>query len=206
MKRKAPNIKLEELCDVDHTRFLELRRKIKRWADDSRETLKTTKIARPEALSDRPWNKWRPLLTIAAVVGGHWPVTCLSAAIEISTEDDAELTIVAEILSRIRTLFRVKNTAFLSSDDIISSLNSDKEAPWADWQKGDVKGITIEKLSRYLKRFKIKSDQVQRDNKRCRGYRLQSLEDVFASYLPPEKPDPDSEAKKYTETNPCTLF
>jgi hypothetical protein len=196
MKRKAPNIKLEELCDVDHTRFIELRRKIQRWADDNRETLKTTKIARPEALSDRPWNKWRPLLTIAAVVGGHWPESCKDAAIGISSEADEELTIVTEILSRIRTLFRVKGDEFLSSDDIINSLNSDKEAPWADWQKGDVKGITVEKMSRYLKRFKIKSDRPQIENKRVRGYWLESFQDTFASYLPPEKPDPDTNSKK----------
>jgi hypothetical protein len=174
MKRKPQDIKLAELCDVDHNRFVELRRKIQRWADDNRETIKSTKVARPEALADRAWNKWRPLLTIAKVAGGTWFDMCLAAAIAISCESDEELSIVTEILSRIRTLFRVQDVEFLGSDFIIAELNSDKEAPWADWSKGDVKGITTKKLSTYLKRFRSKSDRPQIDNKRVHGYWLES--------------------------------
>jgi hypothetical protein len=67
-------------------------------------------------------------------------------------------------------------------------LNSDNEAPWADWKKGDSKGLTAEKLSRILKPFKIKSDQTQIDNRHVRGYWLKDFEETFASYLPPEDP------------------
>jgi hypothetical protein len=186
MKRKPRNIQLEELCDVDQGRFVELRRKIQWWTLDNREKLKIAKLTRPTALLDRPWNKWRPLLTIAHVAGGHWFEMCLSSAIEMSGEFDEQRNLGIEILSRIRTFFRLEEAEFLPSDDIIAELNSDKEAPWADWQKGDKKGITTKKLSSVLKPFKIKSEKPQIDGKRSHGYWLRSFKDAFESYLQPD--------------------
>ena len=75
---------------------------------------------------------------------------------------------------------------FLSTGDILKSLNADREAPWADWRSGN--GISDEKLARMLKPFGIKSAQVQKDDKRARGYIFGNLKPVFERYLPPESP------------------
>jgi Protein of unknown function (DUF3631) len=125
---------------------------------------------------------------------------CLSAAIEISGEFDEQRSIAIQMLSRIRTLFAAEDAEeagvlfregdgkFLPSTRIIAYLNSDEEAPWADWKTGDKTGITIEKLSYRLRElFKIKSEQVEIDGKRFRGYWLKSFKEAFESFLQPEK-------------------
>jgi putative DNA primase/helicase len=202
MKRKPPGAHVEELCDCDQAVFVDLRRKIQRWVLDNRDTIATTKLARPKALLDRAWNKWRPLLTIAQVVGGPWPAACLKAAIDMAGEADDERSIAVEVLIRMRTLFKEKekegellvrdeDEKFLPTKDILPYLNSDAEAPWADWKKGDQKGLTEHKLGRLLKPFNIKSDQPQIGNTRVRGYWLKDFKEAFDSYLPPEPPDND---------------
>jgi hypothetical protein len=197
MKRKPPGIDVEELCDADLTVFIEIRRQVMRWFLDNLERLKATKLPRPKALVDRAWNKWRPLLTIAHVVGDIWPAVCLQAAIAISGASDEERSIAVEVLIRIRAFFKDreqdvlagKKGAFGLTTDVLSYLNLDKEAPWADWQKGDNKGLTSHKLGRILKPFKIKSDQTQIDNKHVRGYWFEDFAETFQSYLAPEEPD-----------------
>ena len=199
MKRKPPGSEVEELCDCDPTVFVHLRQKIQRWALDNRDKIKETKLVRPKALLDRAWNKWRPLLTIAHVVGGNWFAMCLKAAIDTAGEsDEEERSIAVEVLIRVRALgneqkendelVTIKGEAFLQTSDIITHLNCDKEAPWADWKKGDSIGITAHKLGRILKPFKIKSDQPQISNTHIRGYWLKDFKVAFESYLPPEIP------------------
>jgi hypothetical protein len=91
---------------------------------------------------------------------------------------DEERSVAVDVLIGIRALFREKQTGMLTGEvtrlstdeDIVPHLNSDDEAPWADWKKGDKKGITAEKLARLLKPFGIKSVQRQINNKRFRGF------------------------------------
>ena len=78
---------------------------------------------------------------------------------------------------------------FYFSHEVVAALNRDKEAPWADWKKGEQKGITTKRLSSILKPFKIKSEEPRIDGKRARGYWLESFKDAFESYLEPEKID-----------------
>jgi putative DNA primase/helicase len=199
MKRKPRGVEVIELCDVAPAVFVDLRRKLQRWVADNRDRLSSTKLPRPQSLVDRSWNKWRPLLTIAHVIGGVWPQQCLQAASDISGASDEERSIGIEVLFRIRALARQENAEaqqsgkppveFLSSEDIITHLNLDKEAPWADWKKGEQKGITTKRLSSILKPFKIKSEEPRIDGKRARGYWLESFKDAFESYLEPEKID-----------------
>jgi hypothetical protein len=205
MKRKPRGIEVEELCDVDPKGFIDLRRKLQRWVNDNRDKLKSTKLERPRTLVDRVWNKWRPLLTIAYVIGGCWAAACLKAANDISGASDEERSIGVEALTRIRVLFSEKqkedellfskkdNKHLLPTDDILPYLNSDKEATWADWGKGDDKGLTAKKLANLLKPFGIKSVRRQIDNRQCSGYFFEDFKETFESYLPPETPEKDGE-------------
>jgi hypothetical protein len=202
MKRKPPGSEVEELCDCDPSVFVTLRRKLQRWAIDNRDAIRATKLTRPKALLDRAWNKWRPLLTIAHVIGGNWYAMCLKAALDMTGEFDEEMSIVAEVLTRIRALFRDEqkkmltgSVEFLATFIILDYLNSDDEAPWADWKKGDKEGITAEKLSRLLKPFKIKSVHRQINHQRTRGYLLKDFKEASDAYLPPEEPETDKKDK-----------
>jgi hypothetical protein len=198
MKRKPPGSEVQELCDCDPDVFVVLRRKLQRWVNDNRVAIQATKLTRPKALLDRAWNKWRPLLTIATVVGGVWPAECLKAALAMTSDTDEEMSIVIEVLIRIRVLSKQKGVGLISKGEkllptyeILDHLNSDDEAPWADWKKGDKEGITAEKLSRLLKPFKIKSVRRKINNADTRGYLLKDFKEVFESYLPPEEPEND---------------
>jgi hypothetical protein len=206
MQRKSRGIEVEELCDVAPEIFVDLRRKIVRWVIDNRDKIQSTRLARPKSLVDRVWNKWRPLLTIAHVVGGIWPAECLKAAIAIAGASDEERSTRIEVLIRIRAASKKKDKVikagkdqadFLPTDEIITHLNSDKEAPWADWQKGDQKGITTKKLSGLLKPFGIKSVYPRTVGGRSHGYWLKDFKESFESYLPaedePEKEPEDDE-------------
>jgi hypothetical protein len=199
MKRKPPGTEVEELCDCEPDVFVVLRRKLQRWVNDNRDAIQATKLQRPKALLDRAWNKWRPLLTIAHVVGGVWPSECLKAALKMAGESDEERSIAVEVFIRIRALineqrendelFKRDGEEFLQGCDVLTHLNNDREAPWADWQKGDTKGITVHKLAKILKPFGIKSVQPQISNARVHGYWVKDFKEAFESYLPPEEPE-----------------
>jgi putative DNA primase/helicase len=202
MARKPRGLELEELCDADPEVFAVLRRKIQRWSDDNRASLRALRLQRPKSLVDRSWNKWRSLLSIAHVAGGQWYQMALKTASDMTAEHDSELNTGAEVLSHIRAFFRKgggvideSKGAFGPSVDILQYLNSDVEASWADWKHVDEngntkKGMTAKQLGQILKPFKIKSDRPTIARARYHGYWLKDFEEAFDSYLDPEQPDP----------------
>jgi hypothetical protein len=89
MQRKKPGERVTKLRGrEDADRFLVLRRKASRWAEDSLEVLRMARPALPEALNDRAQDHWEPLLAIADLAGGDWPKVARDAALTLS--GDAE--------------------------------------------------------------------------------------------------------------------
>jgi putative DNA primase/helicase len=70
---------------------------------------------------------------------------------------------------------------FIPTSDLLVKLNADKEAPWADWHKGTVEGLSAEKLSRILRPYKVKSVRLRRAQPM--GYKFGILRPVFERYL-----------------------
>jgi hypothetical protein len=124
----------------------------------------------------------------------------------VGTDQD-QGSIGIEILSRLRPFFRERwvnlprDFKFLPTIDVLTHLNADEEAPWADWGTKDKPGLTTEKLSSRLKAFKIKSVQVKRGEHRHRGYWLKDFKAAFEAYLPPEPPSPDNPPSNGTDPN-----
>jgi DNA polymerase I-like protein with 3'-5' exonuclease and polymerase domains len=217
MERKGRDQDVEMLTDVPQLPFLELRRKLVRWAGDHAVQIQSTHIQRPRYLDGRAWDKWRPLFLIAKCFGKNsdWLRRIETISGEMTCEYDKEDSVVTEILLNMRDMFRRRQTQmmkeykktgicwedlneadqdwikFLPTTDILAELNADEEAPWADWKKGDKEGLTAERLSRELKEFKIKSVRLQYNQKKYRGYFLDAkLEGLLNKYLPPESPPP----------------
>jgi hypothetical protein len=71
---------------------------------------------------------------------------------------------------------------FIPTSELLDKLNADKEAPWADWQKGKVEGLSAKKLGAILSPYKVKSGRLRRGEPM--GYRFGSLRDAFERYLP----------------------
>jgi putative DNA primase/helicase len=65
--------------------------------------------------------------------------------------------------------------------DILDKLNADREAPWGDWKKGKVEGLSATKLSGILRPYKVRSMRLRRGAPH--GYTLESLLPVFERYL-----------------------
>ena len=77
---------------------------------------------------------------------------------------------------------------FIPTSDLLAALNADKEAPWADWHKGKVEGLSAKKLGAFLSPYKVKSVRLKRGEPW--GYTFGILRPVFERYLP-IAPDPE---------------
>jgi hypothetical protein len=97
---------LTELCDIDPAVFLAVKRKILAWVEDNLDRIKTTRPERPDWLKTRDWDIWRPLFTVAAVMGGTAPALALQAATGVSKDRVVEQSLAIEILSNIREMAR----------------------------------------------------------------------------------------------------
>jgi putative DNA primase/helicase len=204
MERKRGSVEVPQLRDtIDQNPeyFPTIRRKLARLRLDREEEIKTARPTRPPFLWNREWDKWRPLYILAHVVGGDWPKRVEACAkVIVGTEDVSVKSIGIEVLTRLRPYFRSKGPTLpedfklLPTEDILTYLNGDDEAPWADYKTKSGKiGLTAEKLRSHLRAYRIKSLQKKRGGARVRGYWLPDFEVAFESYLPAE--DPPAEGK-----------
>ena len=158
--------------------FTRLKRQACRWALDNGDLIKAARPKLPDALYNRAGDNWFPLLAIAEVISPEWGREAASVATSLNAAKSDESFSTQLLIGLQRIFKRVPMTRFFTTDEILTGLNSDKEAPWADWKNG----LTAEKLSRMLKNYGIKSvrDKAVRDK---RGYTLTDLNPVFNRYL-----------------------
>jgi DNA polymerase I-like protein with 3'-5' exonuclease and polymerase domains len=196
MSRKEAGKEVGQLCDIPDTYWLELRRRLLRWAIDNKDAVAKERISRPSFVGNRLWDKWHTLLRIAAVIGGDWPKESLRDARAVIKGEEEERSIGVEILYRLKPFFKEVEPAlpadfkFVSTEKTLQHLNSDDEAPWANWKKGDNIGLTAERLARELKVFNVKSEQLMYGGVRFRGYWIKYFQKAFRTYvLSPDDPD-----------------
>jgi Protein of unknown function (DUF3631) len=138
----------------------------------------------PEILNDRAGDNWFPLLGIATAAGGDWYKKAVSAALALSAnESDDNIQIL--VLSEVQRIFRGKGEEVLPTGEIITGLNRNEEAPWADWTKG----MTAKKLGGILKGFGVQPGRHRKDGDQKRGYALEELKPVFERYLTTHPPE-----------------
>jgi hypothetical protein len=163
-----------------------LKEDCQRWADDHRAELAALRLTRPKPLVDRNWRKWRSLLSIAYKASEACLKRAVVIAIQKSKGGDEELSIRLEILTRIRDVFRKQRTDFLPTTKILKYLNSDSEAPWADWATGTTKRLTAHRLGKELRYFPVRSRSEKPSGCHIRGYRLEDFKRYFDAFLLPE--------------------
>jgi len=132
---------------------------------------------------DRAEDCWLPMLAIAEVAGGDWPLLARKAAVALSADTDDADTFATKLLRALKQDFidqdETDADGFQLTTDICDHLNKDKEAPWADFKNG----MTPEILARNLGRHKVKSDRVMHEGNRVRGFYWQKLKPIFDRYL-----------------------
>ena len=182
MKRKTKGEKIDSLRKTPTGDFEKLRGRLLRWAEDNKAKIATCDPKLPALLNDRAADNWFPLLAIAQTAGPDWVDLATKAIAGLGADDDED-SLVTVLLVSLQKLFYKPNQPpadFLSTPGILSSLNSQREAPWADFRDGQ--GLSQQKLRSILVPFGVRSFQ-QPTGARNRGYQRSDLDPVFDRYL-----------------------
>jgi hypothetical protein len=191
LQRRLPGEPLAELRDDRCTDLDKLARMCCRWTDDYADNIPG---ADPDmgSLINRTADNWRPLFTIADLIGDDWPIRIRNAAYAlIDTEPDSDDSI---LLSDIKIIFEAKGVDRLSSEDICDGLITMEGRPWAEYGNGG-KPVSKNQLAKRLKRFKIVPDSVRIGDKTPKGYYRHQFREVWERYLActPEEPPTETQ-------------
>jgi len=182
MKRKTADEKTQRLTLDFNNHHLTLRRQCERWAQDNMAILRNAEPAVPETGNDRATDNWSPLMAIADLAGGEWPVMARKAMSKLETESDKD-TIRQQALSDINEIFESQKKDKITSKILVEALKEMEDRPWSDWRQG--KSITQTGLARLLKPFGICSKVIRIGDKTARGYTLNQFADAFERYVSP---------------------
>ena len=144
LRRKLDCEHVERIRHAEPGLFETLCRKLCRFAEDNRETIRNARPALPEELNDRAQDNWEPLLAIADMAGGNWPEIARMAALKISRDKSPQST-GTELLEDIREIFDMKHIDRIHTHKLVEALCEDSEKPWSTYNRG--KPITPAQLS-----------------------------------------------------------
>ena len=196
LRRKLENEKIHRFSVLDDQgEFKEIRRKLLRWASDHGRAIGVARPAIPSGLNNRASDNWSPLLAIADLAAGEWPLRARAAAIELSGGGkDEEQDVRFELLKDIRAIFDAEGTdsKAITTSILIDRLCDLEESPWSTFQRGEP--VNPRGLGRMLKAFGIVSANLKigRDAQTgkdtvAKGYKRESFVDAWMRYLPPPK-------------------
>jgi len=183
MRRKRKDEKVRRFrLDVVTPECKTLIRKLARWAQDNKEAVRIVDPDLPEDLDDRAQDNWRPLLSVAQVLGGEWPARAYTAAIALSGASNEE-EYGEQLLKDIYSIFQSESTDKLPSVEITEELVRMEGRPWPEWGKNK-KPLTVNQLAKQLRPFDIHPKGIRVGNKTPRGYELEDFKDSFSRYIP----------------------
>jgi uncharacterized protein DUF3631 len=204
LERRAPGER------VDRFRWREvepqaqqLRHRLVALADVVAEILIKAQPDLPNELDDRAWDGVEPLLAIAELTGGNWPVEARAACVELygGRELEDESTGI-RLLSDIHDVFGERDR--ISTSDLLGALNGLDEAPWGEWFG---KPLTSRALADLLKPYEIHSRTIKLADKRtAKGFLAKQFESAWACYVPSKgspRHNPHSRAEN-GESEPVT--
>lgn len=183
LRRKLPAETVDRLRYAEPGLFDELAAKLARFAEDYSERVRTARPDLPHSLNDRAQDNWEPLLAIAGVAGGPWPVLARQAAIELSGADSPTMSAGTELLADIQHVFDVRKVERLTTADLIAALCEDEEASWATYNRG--RPLSPRQLAKRLDGYGIKSKNLKLGYGDVRkGFERSQFEEAFQRYLP----------------------
>ena len=156
-----------------------LRRMAWTWAQDHLAELGAADPVLPEGLRGRTADNWRPLVAIADVAGGDWPVKARQAAEKLSAGRNEQSAGVM-LLDDIRGLFSNRNTDRLTSAEIVDALGKREDRPWSEWRSD--KPITARQLARLLEPFGVHPTTIRTHTGTAKGYHHVDFADAFLRY------------------------
>ena len=145
----------------------------------------------PASLHDRAADCWRPLLAIADLIGGDWPMRARTAAFELSGTEPEDAEAVVELLRDISEYLSERDAEVIPSSDLAAWLIARPDRPWATWRGGRLP-LTERGLARLLGPLGIHPAQYRTPAGVRRGYRKTAWTDAMARYLPSHAVQRDS--------------
>ena len=183
MRRKKPDESVISLRDADKDELGVIKSKLARFAEDYADQVRKAKPVLPETLDDRSKDNWLPLLAIAECAGEEWVASANSAATKLSASTKKSASIGEQLLSDIRRAFDASGAQRIRRDQLLMTLCSNDEAPWATYNKGEA--ITSNQFANLLSVYGISSYTIRFGaGEVVRGYRLDQFADAFDRYLP----------------------
>ncbi|MGO3152359.1 MAG: DUF3631 domain-containing protein [Galactobacter sp.] len=124
-------------------------------------------------LEDRPADVWEPLLAVADLAGGQWPIKARQAAIKLTrdaAEADTHHSAGVELLSDAREILSIRRGDYISSADLLQALNGIEDSQWSET------GLTGARLAKLLRPYQIYAGKV--GSGRLRGYKVAAFQDA----------------------------
>jgi Protein of unknown function (DUF3631) len=135
----------------------------------------------PDELSDRAQDIWEPLIAIADLAGDRWPERARTAARALSADIEADDdSLGVRLLADAHAAFEGHDR--LTTEALLTALQADDEAPWADLRGTP---LNARRLSRLLRPYEIRSRSIRlADDATAKGYLRDQFEDAWNRLLP----------------------
>jgi putative DNA primase/helicase len=201
LQRRLPVEQITELRDDRCADLDNLARMCARWADDYADELPDIE---PDmgGLINRVADNWRPLFTLADLIGSDWPDRIRDACAALLPKGDADSTDTM-MLFDIKANFEQKGTDRFFSEQICEDLVALEGRPWAEYGKSG-KPITKNKLAHRLERFGIRPENVRIGAEVRRGYYRHRFEEAWQRYLAQDPPSETLQRYNPDETGTCS--
>jgi hypothetical protein len=135
----------------------------------------------PPGVVDRPADVWEPLLAIAEIAGGGWPERARSACVTFtSTAVDDEPSWGMRLLEDCRSAFDLAQADQLPTEELLTSLYSFEESPWAEIHG---RPLSSQGLAKRLRPYGIHPAKYRDAQETHRGYSKADFEDAWHRYL-----------------------
>jgi hypothetical protein len=178
MQRKTAGERCERLRTLDTS---EVRRKCLRFVRDHEGEIARAHPEPIASLNDRAGDIWEPLLVLADLAGGEWPLKGRNAA-EGLTASAQETAPHVSLLMDIFFVLMNAGGERIFSRELVAGLNRFGERPWAALRKG--RQITELWLAQQLRPYGIRPKTMWIGESAAKGYEQVDFHEVLRRYVP----------------------
>jgi hypothetical protein len=181
LERRAPGERVDRFRRREvEPQAQQIRQRLAALVDVAVDHLREARPDLPDDLDDRALDGIEPLLAIAELAGGSWPVEARAACVELyggrQLEDEST---GIRLLADIQNVFSDRDR--ITTADLLDALHELDESPWGDWFG---KPITNRALAALLKPYDIKSRNIKLAERRPKGFLREQFESAWSRYTP----------------------
>jgi putative DNA primase/helicase len=179
--RRKKDETVEKFKHEDDSDLADLRRRLCRWAADTKDLLRNNEPPMPDELMNRRADNWSLQFAIADLAGEDWGDRARAAAVKIEAGFD-KANASARALASCKVVLGGSTDDEISTTDLIKGMCAEEDSEWNEWSGGNP--ITPKQLSNLLKPYSIGPEQVRPGGGRqVRGYKRSRFLEMWERYL-----------------------